>query len=181
MAQFEPIIQWLLYQEDSHKNPGKIVDLQDGAGLTRFGLTQRWHQKDLPPDFFSTMSFANAVQTAKQVYRKSYWNAIDGDQIDSDLIAAMLLSFSVNDNSLIAVEALQRVLGVDVDGHIGPHSLSELNSKDPAVVAEQFRLGWIDFYNQIVKIAPSKQQFLEGWINRANFPFPSPLVPNIYE
>ena len=127
------------------------------------------------------MSFGNAVQVAKQVYRKQYWNTIDGDLINSDLIAAMLLSFSVNDNSLIAVEALQRVLGVDVDGHIGPGTLSELNSKDPAAVAEQFRLQWIDFYHQIVKIAPSKQQFLEGWLNRANFPFPSPLVPSIYE
>lgn len=180
MANFEPIIQWVLYQEDDHRAPGKIVDLGDGAGLTRLGLTQRWHQKDVPMDFFSTMTFKDAVVSAKSAYKKNYWSIISGDQIDSDEIAAPLLSFSVNDNPLIASKILQRVLHISEDGHIGPKTLAELNSKDPDSIVKMFRAEWIDFYQQLVKIAPSKQGFLAGWINRAQFPYPA-QIPSIYE
>jgi lysozyme family protein len=181
MANFENIIPWLLYQEDSKSKPGEIINEGDGAGLTRLGLTQRWHQNDLPMTYFSTMSFKDSVAAAKVVYRKMYWNILEGDQIVSDQVAAPLLSFAVNDTTLIAAEALQRVLGIDPDGHIGPHTLAELNSKDPDIVARMFRANWLGFYQHLVSIAPSKQKFLDGWINRVNFPYPSELVPSIYQ
>lgn len=181
MANFEPIIQWILYQEDDHKSPGKIVNLGDGAGLTRLGLTQRWHQQDLPEQFFTTMGFNAAVMIAKAVYHKQYWILLSCDLINYDQVAAPLLSFAINDNPLIAAKTLQHVLGVTEDGHLGPKTLAELNSKDPDQVAKLFRAAWIDFYHNLIIIAPSRQQFIDGWINRANFPYPSPLVPRIYE
>lgn len=181
MANFEPLIEWLLYQEDSKKIPGEIADLSDGAGLTRLGLTQRWHQKDVPMEFFSTMNFKDAVTYAKLAYQKLYWTPIQGDKIISDQIAAPLLSFAVNDNVQVAVKNLQHVLDVVQDGVLGPKTLAELNSKDPDTVARMFRTYWVFFYRNDVVLNPSKQPFLEGWISRANFPYPSNLVPRIYQ
>jgi lysozyme family protein len=125
------------------------------------------------------MSFEDAVKVAKQVYKNKYWNLMSGDDIDSDTVAAPLLSFGINDNIFIACKILQKVLGVLEDGHIGPKTLAELNQKDPEIVAKLFRAEWINFYQGLVKIAPSKQQFLDGWINRANFPYPAD-IPEIY-
>jgi lysozyme family protein len=125
------------------------------------------------------MGFSDAVIEAKQVYKQKYWGLISGDCISSDIVAAPLLSFAVNDSVLIACKHLQRVLGVLEDGHIGLKTLEELNEKDPEIVAKLFRAEWISFYQQLVKIAPSKQDFLRGWINRANFPFPT-SIPEIY-
>ena len=176
LANFNSIICWLIFQEDDHREPGKIEDLQDGAGLTRFGLTQRWHQKDLPAEFWSTMEFDDAVKYAKLAYKKNYWNLLDGDLINSDQVAAPLLSFAVNDTVHIAVKTLQAVLQVPEDGLIGPKTLEELNQKDPDIVAKLFRAEWISFYQLDVKLNPSKQKFLDGWINRASFPYPSKLV-----
>jgi len=181
MAQFESIIQWILYQEDDKRIPGKTVDLGDGAGLTRFGLTQRWHQSELPITFFSTLPFKDAVTSAKIVYRNHYWNFLDGDLISADKVAASLMSFAVNDTVSIAVKTLQSVLDVDQDGHMGPKTLAELNSKDPDMVVKLFRAGWIEFYQQDARINPSKARFLEGWINRANFSYPYAELPSIYE
>lgn len=181
MANFEAIIPWILYQEDDHKIPGKIVDLHDGAGLTRLGITQRWSQRDLPADFFSTMSFSLAVQAAKTVYRKNYWNLLSGDSIASDQVAAPLFSFAVNASPRLAVKTLQSVLEVTEDGSLGPKTLAELNSKDPGVTATLFRAEWINFYHRDVDANPSKAKFLNGWVNRANFPYPSNLVPGIYQ
>lgn len=172
VANFNPVIAWLLYQEDSHSSPGKIVNLEDGAGLTRLGLTQRWNQQDLPADFFTTMEFKDAVAAAKPVYRQRYWNLISGELIQSDIVAAPLFSFAVNDNPLIAAKMLQKVLGVDDDGHIGKNTLAELGLKDPQIVAKMFRAEWETFYHNVVAVAPSKEKFLGGWINRVNFNYP---------
>lgn len=175
MADFEKIVQWLLYIEDDHKIPGKILNEGDGAGLTRLGLTQRWHQADVPMTYFSTLPFKDAVVAAKAAYHKLYWNILDGDQIDSDQVAAPLLSFAVNDSPRVAVKTLQSVLGVLEDGQMGPNTLAELNSKDPDVVVRLYKAEWIGFYQRDVQLNPSKQKFLQGWINRANFPYPAQI------
>lgn len=181
MADFEKIMPWILYQEDDKRIPGKIVDLGDGAGFTRLGLTQRWHQSDVPSGFFSSLPFPDAVKAAKIVYKKLYWDLLDGDLINADIVAAPLMSFAVNTTVHAAVKTLQSVLGITEDGQVGPRTIAELNSKDPMAVARLFRASWEDFYHRLVSLEPSKAPFLTGWINRVNFPFPSPLVTSIYQ
>lgn len=177
MANFEPIVQWLLYQEDDHKTPGKIVNLGDGAGSTRLGITSVNFSAFVPAEFFTTMLFKEAVAWAKRTYRSEYWNRLSGDLFVSDELAAMLLSFSVNKNRPVAIKALQRALGVTDDGVLGPVTLHEVNQKD---VVPQFRAEWINYYHHLVDINPSNQRWINGWINRANFSYPSSLVPGIY-
>lgn len=181
MAIFEPIVQWVLYQEDDRKSPGKIVDLGDGGGLTRLGLTQRWYAAELPANFFTTLDFKSAVAAAKIVYREKHWRAILGDGINSDVVAAMLLSWAVNDIPSVAIHNIQQVVGVTTDGKMGPNTLAEINSKDPDMIVRLYRAEWITLYQNIVRFNPAKQEFLNGWINRANFPYPSPLVGKLYE
>lgn len=180
MANFESVVQWVLYQEDDHHNPGIIKALRDGAGLTRLGITSRYHGSDVPPTFWSTMPFKEAVVAAKQVYKNFFWNPIHGDQIPYDGVAACIFSFAVNENPRTAVETLQNVLEVKADGVLGPATLAELTQKDPQIVEKLYRASWIDWYHMDANRNPSKAGFLNGWINRANFPYPSSEVPNIY-
>lgn len=180
MANFEPIVQWLLYQEDDKRTPGRIVNLGDNAGLTRLGITSKNYATIVPPGFFGAMSFQLAVQVAKTLYENQYWHHLNGDRIVADQVAAPLLSFAVNRNIPTAVRTLQHVLGVETDGVLGLVTISVLNQKDPNAVAAQFRADWINYYHSVALTNPNDEQFLQGWINRANFPFPSPLVPHIY-
>lgn len=181
MANFESVVQWLLYQEDSHMHPGAIVNLGDGAGLTRLGITQKSYGTQVPVDFFTTMNFHDAVLTAKTVYQKFYWNIFNGDQINADEIAAVIISFAVNKSIPTAVRTIQNALGLEpADGILGSHTLSEINSKDPGMLARLYRADWINYYQQIAAINPKDQKFLQGWINRVNFPYPSSLVGNTY-
>jgi lysozyme family protein len=96
-----------------------------------------------------------------------------------DQVAASLLSFAVNKNIPVAVKALQRVLGVRVDGVLGLVTIATLNQKDPKAIVDMFRAEWINYYHNIVAFNPDNAKFLDGWINRANFPFPSSLVSHI--
>jgi lysozyme family protein len=180
MAKFEPIVQWLLFQEDDHHTPGKIVNLGDGAGWTRLGITSKNFAAAVPFDFFTTMPFDKAVQVAKNVYHDEYWRHLNGDLIEADEVAAPLLSFAVNRNVKIAVTYLQRVLGVTDDGVLGLITISQLNQKDPAIVAKLFRAEWANYYHRVAGFNPNDDRFLAGWLNRASFPYPSAAVPPIY-
>jgi lysozyme family protein len=184
VANFEPIVEWLLYQEDDKQVPARVVNLGDGAGLTRLGITSK-NFGTLPllanPNFWDASACTTflAINRAKIFYDEEFWRHINGDRITDDQIAALVLSWSVNRNIPTAVKALQRVLGVDPDGVLGGVTLAELSQKDPKIVAAQYRAEWISFYHGLVDLNPSNQRFLDGWINRANFPYPSPL-PAIY-
>jgi lysozyme family protein len=168
-------------REDDHKTPGKIVNLGDGAGLTRLGITSKNFGNVLPASFWSTStSFETALPIAKQFYRDQEWHHINGDRIAADGIAAALLSFAVNNNVPHAVKVLQGVLQVDSDGILGQATIAELNSKDPVITEKLFRAEWAAYYHRLVDANPNDQKFLAGWLNRAAFPFPSSLVPNIY-
>lgn len=182
MANFDSIVQWLLYQEDDRRVPGKIVNLNDGAGFTRLGITSNNFGQFVPADFFSSMPFADAVKVSKQVYRDHFWALFSGDKIVSDIVAAPVLSASVNISGGVsrAVKIVQEILGIVEDGILGPKTLAELNSKDPVIVARLFRSGWENFYRHLAQVNPSKTRFLDGWLARADFPYPSPLVPSIY-
>lgn len=180
MANFEPIVEWLLYQEDDHRTPGKIVNLGDGAGLTRLGITSKNFGTIMDPSFWTNMSFQAAVAHAKWLYQEQYWHHLNGDKINSDVISALLLSWSVNRNIPTAVKGLQSMLGVEQDGVLGLVTIAELNSKDPAAVAAQYRAEWKDFYSKVVSLNPDDARFLDGWNARVDFPFPSPLVGSLY-
>jgi lysozyme family protein len=180
MANFEPIVEWLLYQEDDHRTPGKIVNLGDGAGLTRLGITSKNYSTVMDSSFWTTMPFSVAVPSAKTLYENQYWHHINGDRINDDQTAALILSWSVNRNVPVAVKGIQTVLGVEQDGVLGLVTIAELNSKDPAVVAAQYRAEWKDFYSKVVSLNPDDARFLDGWNARVDFPFPSPLVGSLY-
>jgi lysozyme family protein len=180
MANFDKIIPWLLYQEDSKSHPGLSTNLGDGDGMTRLGITSKYFAMFVPATFYTTLPFADAVAAAKQVYKTQYWNKFNGDSIVFDEVAALVLSFAVNKNIPHAVMNLQQVLGITADGNLGPATAHELAQRDPAVVANLFRRQWIGYYQHAAAVNPNDQQFLQGWINRANFPYPSALAPNIY-
>jgi lysozyme family protein len=179
MARFDPICSWVIYQEDDHQHPGITKDLKDGDGRTRLGITERYFLSYVGEEFFTTMPFAEAVTNAKRIIRKFFWDAFTGDLIGSDYVAAVLLSFSVDSTVKHAVQAVQRVLGVQADGILGDNTLFELNSKDGQTTAKLVRAEWANFYHQVVDANESDARFLEGWLSRVVFPYPA-TIPAFY-
>src|SRR5271166_5062490 len=142
MANFNQVAAWLLWIEDDKKVPGKIVNLNDGGGMTRLGITSSNWNRQVPGNFFTDLAFGPAVTAAKLIARNFFWNKFSGDQIASDVVAAPLLSFAFNFNVHTAVQTLQKAISVTPDGNMGPLTLSALNVISPAEVAANFRLGW---------------------------------------
>lgn len=170
MADFDGIVVWVLRQEDSRLN-GQIVDLHDGAGLTRFGLTQRDDAAYLPANFFTDMPAAAALEASKPVYRLKYWRGMAGDQISNDDSAASLFSFAVNGGEISEIELAQRALGLTPDGNVGPATIAALND---AGAGAKIRAAQAVHYSAIARNNPDKYgRFLGGWLTRANRIYPN--------
>jgi lysozyme family protein len=175
MANFDSCVEWVLRFEDSTLS-GKVVVLADGAGRTRFGITEKNHP-DLSPDFFTTDA-ATALAEAKDIYRANEWAQLCGDALTSDAVAATLLSFAVNDGERFEARVLQRILGVTPDGAIGPVTVAAANAQDGPTLAGQLREAQAAHYRALAATNPNDQQYLgstnppRGWLGRAAAIYP---------
>jgi lysozyme family protein len=171
MANFQPIYEWVLRIEDPSLQ-GKVVNLFDGQGLTRFGIGQTSHP-NLPVDFY-TCPAATALAYAAGIYKAQYWDGFLGDLIADDAVASCLLSFGINDGDNREIRLLQQVLGFTVqDGVMGPITLAATNKMNPAMLAPALRVAQANFYRMLVANQPTDARFLTGWLRRANLIFPS--------
>lgn len=176
MADSNLISTWIVKLEDSPRHPGIAIDLGDGAGITRYGITSKWHFNDVPHEFFSSMPNDQAYQVAVDFYTEIYCRHLCVVGINSLELAASLVSFAVNETPREAVKELQLVLEVNADGVIGPATIAELNSKDGSVVAKLFRASWADFYHRKAALNPGRDsQWLNGWLRRAALVYPQTL------
>lgn len=170
-ANFGNCINFVLRLED-RTLAGKVVDLGDGAGRTRFGISEN-NNPGLSAVFYTAPAVA-VLEEAKQVYWAKYWNPICGVQMPTDEVAATLLSFAVNDGVHEAVKLLQKALGEGLtpDGGMGPKTLEVLLRGDPATIAANLRDEQEQFYRDLVVEYPAKEKFLKGWLRRAGAVYP---------
>jgi lysozyme family protein len=105
---------------------GHVNDPRDPGGETKWGISQR---------AYPHLDIASlTLEQARAIYRRDYWDAMRCDQLP-DRIAAEVFDAAVNSGRRSAAVWLQRALGVNADGVIGPITLRAAREADPAVVA----------------------------------------------
>ncbi|EHK56806.1 glycoside hydrolase family 108 protein [Allomesorhizobium alhagi] len=67
------------------------------------------------------------------VYRKQYWNAVNGDALP-DGVDYAVFDFAVNSGPSRAAKYLQAVVGASQDGKVGPGTLAAVRSKAQTLV-----------------------------------------------
>lgn len=165
MANFLPIVEWLLRIEDSTLS-GRVINLSDGQGLTRFGIGQKANP-DVPAGFYTAPPLI-ALNMAQQIYKSTYWDRFKGDNLVDDGVASCLLSFSVNDGTSREVKMLQNLLLLTQDGVMGPVTLAATNTAEPSTLAHHLRIAQANWYESI----PNNSQFIVGWLKRAALVYP---------
>lgn len=166
MANFLPIVEWLLRIEDSTLS-GRVVNLGDGQGLTRFGIGQKANP-DVPAGFYTAPPLI-ALSMAQQIYKSTYWDRFKGDNLVDDGVASCLLSFSVNDGTSREVKMLQQILYLTEDGIMGPYTLAAANKAEPVRLAQSLRVVQATWYKAI----PDNEKFIDGWLKRAALVYPN--------
>lgn len=97
------------------------------------------------------------------IYRRDYWSMMRGDDLPAGVDLAVF-DFGVNSGVSRSIRLLQNLLGIKVDGHIGPATVSAVHAANPhdlvgAIMAERrkFLRGLADF-----------DAFGKGWLSRCD-------------
>jgi lysozyme family protein len=174
MADVKQAIDFVLRQEDATMS-GKVVDLRDGAGWTRFGITSKFHPELIPAGFFdeTKVNRDEALAIAERVYGTSYATPLHIAEIKDQRVATAVLSFGINSGSKNAAILLQRAIieahrRVTVDGMIGPATIAAANACDAGNLLTAYTVLAKLFYHDLAADKPSNEKFLHGWNNRAD-------------
>lgn len=153
MAYFEKAIDKTLKHEGNYVN-----DPDDPGGETKYGISKRAY-----PD----VDIANlSIDQAKVIYKRDYWDKINGNSIHTQGVASSIFDFAVNVGVSSASKIAQGVIGASQDGNIGVKSIDAINEYDPILFISNYKLGKIKKYVLIVKKRPTSIKYLLGWINR---------------
>lgn len=141
----------------------------DPGGATNLGITRktlaRW--RHVSPWWALPKAAVRDLQRAEaaRIYHDGYWRRVQADRMPPGLDLA-LFDFAVNSGPDRAVRALQAVLGVRMDGLVGPVTLGAIKTR----MAKQSAAGLIDalcnrrlsFLNRLASFAV----FGKGWSSR---------------
>jgi lysozyme family protein len=153
MAEFSLAIGYVLVNEGIDSDHPA-----DTGGRTRYGITEavaKSHGLDV-----RTLSLANA----KEIYRLDYWRF---DGVTDQRVATKCLDIVVNCGITGGVKVIQRAVGANPDGILGPKTLAGLNDNPAEMILERLSMAVADRYVDIVTRDASQLCFLKGWIRRA--------------
>jgi lysozyme family protein len=130
---------------------GDTNDPDDPGGLTRFGIAQNKH----PNVDVASLT----LDGAREIYRWEYWEPCRCEEFPPPLALALFDS-AVNQGTGAAVRLLQRALRVDVDGIVGPDTISAAGG----VVSEDLLVEFLSY--RAARYADGNPKFRRGWFAR---------------
>lgn len=176
MTNIEQLLDKLIQREGGYSNHPA-----DRGGPTKWGITEHVAR---------TFGYAGAIkdlsqETAKQIYRQTYWKGPHFDSIATitPIIAEELFDTGVNMGPAIAIGFLQRALNalnrngkdfpdIAVDKVLGPRTIKALHSfiSVRGKGGEKVLLKAIDalqgeHYITLAEHRPANKAFLYGWIS----------------
>lgn len=138
---------------------GYVNDPADRGGETKYGIAKNANM-DLN---IATLDW----EGAKRVYYKRYW--VPGDCQDlPPRLAIVHFDGCVNHGVGKASIFLQKAVGADADGDIGPATLAKVAAADELATIDKICELREAFYRRIVANNPSQARFLTGWLRRIN-------------
>jgi lysozyme family protein len=155
---YDPSLKRVLAHEGGYTN-----DKNDPGGPTNFGITIIDYRKYVKADATAADVRAMNVDEAKEIYEAKYWNAMRCDELPSG-IDYCVFDYGVNSGIGRAPKVLQRVLGIEADGKIGPITLAAVAKADPQKVVSDICRERLAFLRSLA-IWPT---FGKGWTTRVN-------------
>lgn len=155
MASTDQIINDIVTREG-----GYVDDPTDRGGPTAYGIS-----KVSNPEAW--VSGPPTEQAAKAIYLKKYVQGPGFDKVADSRLQAQLVDFGVNSGPAVAVSKLQTILGIGVDGVLGPGTLQSLSRANPVSVNNQLVVARVRMIGQLVSKNPAQAKFAAGWLNRA--------------
>jgi lysozyme family protein len=143
---FDKAFNWIISAEGGYVN-----DPHDPGGETKYGISKRAYPFVDIPNL--------TLDQAKDIYQKT-WDSIHGDELPYPL-NTLVFDCAVNQGRGAAVQALQRVLGVDVDGMVGPETVKAAQATQATILVD-----YLTYRALLYSALPGFKEYGKGWFNR---------------
>jgi len=153
MASFDIAFKKTMEFEGEYSN-----DPDDSGKETKYGISE----KSYPNLDIKHLT----LNQAKEIYKRDYWDKINGDNILNQEVANNIFDASVNLGVRRAVKLAQYQLGIGADGILGKITLIYLNKFDPMYFVDLYKYSRIRFYTILCRLYPKNKIFFYGWVNR---------------
>jgi hypothetical protein len=136
--------------------------LPDGrAGSTNLGVTQaNWETFVGHPVSWNDMKALNPT-TVAPFYKRKYWDLVRGDDLPMGL-DYLVFDFAVNAGPGTAIKTIQKAVGVNPDGALGPLTLSAIRAIPATQLIERFSDAKEVYYKGLKKFPI----YGKGWLSR---------------
>ena len=152
---------------------GFVNDPADLGGATNMGVTiGAWkscgYDKDGDGDIdVDDLRLLTREDVVNRVLKPHYWDRCKADDIKSQSVANILVDW-VWASGAHGIKIPQRLLGVSVDGIVGPKTLAAVNARNPRELFDMIKIARFDFIEDICRKRPANNKFKRGWMNRIN-------------
>ena len=153
---FEQCMGWLLEHEGGYVNHPS-----DPGGETNLGVTRAVYEQDAGRQVMDGEMEGLTHDDVYPIYKENYWDRVRGDDLPSGVDWAVF-DWGVNSGTSRAAKALQRVVGVEQDGGIGPMTLQAVSSVESAGIIDQLHYMREGFYRSLSTF----DTFGRGWLRR---------------
>ena len=152
---------------------GFVNDPDDLGGATNMGVTiGAWkscgYDKDGDGDIdVDDLHLLTHEDVVNRVLKPHYWDRWKADEIKSQSVANILVDW-VWASGTHGIKIPQRLLGVTMDGIVGPKTIDAVNAKNPRELFDMIKIARFDFIEDICRKRPANNKFKRGWMNRIN-------------
>ena len=140
---------------------GYVWHAEDPGGETNFGVTRAVYEQYVGRQVMDGEMEGLTHDDVYPIYKENYWDRVRGDDFPSGVDWAVF-DFCVNSGVSRSAKALQRIVGVEQDGGIGPMTLQAIAEMEPADIIEQMHHMRDGFYRSLSTF----DTFGRGWIRR---------------
>jgi lysozyme family protein len=141
---------------------GYVNNPADPGGMTNLGVTKATWENWVGRESDEAEMRGLTPEKVEPLYKKKYWDAVRGDEIENGGVAYLLFDFAVNAGVGRSIKTLQTAVGVTPDGGFGPMTMAAVQATDPVDLIERFSQAKEDFYRSLTTFAT----FGKGWLNR---------------
>lgn len=200
MAAFLPAVEKVLSVEGGYQNDtedwgnynaydegGNYVKYAQRKGRTLRAGTNRGISAGLLSSLYKRQVTAAEMQAiAKQqaidIYKKIYWDGIQGDHIPNQALAELIFDGHVN-HGTTGKKLTQKVLNglganppLAIDGAFGPQTMTAIKKAPLANLFNNLLQARAELYKKLVQDRPDNAKYFKGWMNRLK-KFPVMTIP----